>query len=345
MPKLPGGMFRRGKTYYWRQQRDGKRRWFSLGQDLGEACRRIKALKSGAVAAGSQLPIRKVAQQWLATYVKTMRSPVSQQRAAQRVRDYLVPFLGEKPIARLAGEDLRAYRLWLEEPERGIAPQTVVHILSDARCFLHWAEDAGYIARSPFPKRLQPRIQERPPDRLAEAEIAALVGLPEPFGFAIRFALATGLRWGEMVRARADHMENGMLVVSQTKSRKVRRVPLAPEIRNELRCRVGRLMPFEDSGTFNQRVCKLSGVQRFHVHQLRHTFACQWLERGGSLAALQQILGHASVVTTQRYARLSDEHVRAEAERIAGQVAAGVAAADSQAADLIQVSSPKTGSN
>jgi len=48
-----------------------------------------------------------------------------------------------------------------------------------------------------------------------------------------------------------------------------------------------------------------------------------WLERGGSLAALQQILGHASVVTTQRYARLSDEHVRAEAERIAGQAAAG----------------------
>jgi integrase len=49
---------------------------------------------------------------------------------------------------------------------------------------------------------------------------------------------------------------------------------------------------------------------------MRHTFACRWLERGGNLSALQRALGHASIVTTERYARLTDEHVRAEAERI-----------------------------
>ena len=47
-----------------------------------------------------------------------------------------------------------------------------------------------------------------------------------------------------------------------------------------------------------------------------HTFACRWLECGGSLAALQEILGHASIVRTQRYARLGEEHVRTEAAKV-----------------------------
>ena len=80
----------------------------------------------------------------------------------------------------------------------------------------------------------------------------------------------------------------------------------------------------------------MSGLEHFHVHQTRHTFACVWLERGGSLAALQEILGHASVVVTQRYARLAEAHVKAEAARIAGAVSttAGRFVEDSEKAVL-----------
>ena len=53
---------------------------------------------------------------------------------------------------------------------------------------------------------------------------------------------------------------------------------------------------------------KLSGVERFHVHMLRHTFACAWVDRGGSLAALQLLLGHSSITTTQRYGRPAAGH-------------------------------------
>ena len=57
---------------------------------------------------------------------------------------------------------------------------------------------------------------------------------------------------------------------------------------------------------------------------MRHTFACRWLEAGGSLAALQQVLGHSTVGTSQRYARLDEDAIRQEAERV--QTVAGTVA-------------------
>jgi integrase len=113
-------------------------------------------------------------------------------------------------------------------------------------------------------------------------------------------------------------VKDGVLTVHQTKSGKVRRVPLPPGLAAELRTRIGKLVPFSSSGQFNTRVRTLSRVWRFHVHQLRHTFACRWLEAGGSLPALQELLGHSSIVTTQRYGRLSDEAIRVEAAKIHG---------------------------
>ena len=98
----------------------------------------------------------------------------------------------------------------------------------------------------------------------------------------------------------------------------MRRVPLPPDLIEELRFKIGPLVTLRDSWGFTQQVRKHSGVARFHPHQLRHTFATRWVERGGNLAALQLALGHSSIVVTQRDARLPTEHVRAEAERIAG---------------------------
>ena len=70
------------------------------------------------------------------------------------------------------------------------------------------------------------------------------------------------------------------------------------------------------NGSFNTRVSKLSSISRFHIHQTRHTFACRYLEAGGELPMLQEILGHASVVTTQRYGRPNAKAIRGDASRV-----------------------------
>jgi len=101
---------------------------------------------------------------------------------------------------------------------------------------------------------------------------------------------------GELIRVQASDVDRtGVLIVSKTKSRELRRIPPPPATLAEVRQRIGRLVAFSEPGSFARMARKLSGVERFHVHMLRHTFACSWVDRGGSLAALQHLLGHSSI--------------------------------------------------
>jgi len=267
---------------------------------------------------GSGFNVAQVAAQWVLVYVATARSAKNMGMAAQRVRDYLVPFMGGEAIEAVRPDTVRRYRLHLDD--QGLALRTVRHLLTDLRCMLGWATESGIIGSSPFPRRVMPRIQESAPDRLWDREVSAVLAIPEPFAFVVRLGLGTGLRWGELCRARREHVVGGMLVVEQTKSSRLRRVPLSAALSREIGARPGRLVEYSEGApsSFAKVVRRHSGVPGFHVHQLRHTFACRWIESGGTLPALQQILGHASVVTTQMYAKLSDDAVRRESERING---------------------------
>jgi integrase len=335
LPRLPENMCRRKgrKAYYFRRRMEGKDRWVSLGTNYEEACRKLRRLQGGEHLAAGELTVKIAAERWRVQYVATTRQEKGQVLTKTRITRYIEPGLGHVLLRRLTRDHVRSFRVWLDT--KPIAPTTVGHILSDLRCMLLWSVDAGLLDASPFPRRIMPRVQEKPPDRLTDAEAERLQQLPDPYGFVCRFALGTGLRWGELTRAKASDVERGFVVVHQTKSGKVRRVPLAPELLREVSGHIGRLVPFAtlSPGTFARLVRDRSGIEGFHVHRMRHTFACQWLERGGSLAALQQILGHASVVTTQRYSRLTDEIVMRESERvtrgIGSQVVAKVVATQS----------------
>src|SRR5262249_34520328 len=154
-----------------------------------------------------------------------------------------------KRVDQVTVDDVRRYRLWLQQ--QGISLQTVVHILSDARAFLRWCEELGLVARAPIPRKLMPKLQERAPRGLSDDEVETLLQLSEPWRFVICFGLATAMRWSETCRADARHRsKDGWLVVEETKSHKMRRIPLAetdPVLEREIAGRVGRVVDYVES--------------------------------------------------------------------------------------------------
>lgn len=124
------------------------------------------------------------------------------------------------------------------------------------------------------------------------------------------------LRWRDVRESPYPHMVVSKSHDGPTKSRKVREVPLLPEaqdVLDSLTGRTGTVFSLPETASWIRRhVIGHSRVKDFHVHRLRHTFACRYLERGGSLEALQRMLGHSTVRLTERYGRLRPEVVAAE---------------------------------
>jgi integrase len=317
--RIKGLWITEGGHYHARVWRNGKAKWVPLGIDYDSAKRKLHALKAGAPIP-SRAQVVEAAADWLKLAVATRRNKKGQALAASWIDRYLCRYFTGL-VGAIDGDSIRSYRLWLQKQKAGsLSVNTVANILSDLRAFLNWAADSGRIERSPFPRRVMPRIPETAPKGFSDEERAALVTLPEPYGFTLRFLLGSGLRWNEARRAQASDVKDGLLEVERTKSGKVRRIPLPAALAIEVRSRVGRLVPFDATSTssFNRAVCRLSGIKDYHVHRCRHDRAIEWVASGGSLSALQAILGHASIVTTTRYARLTEAHVRAESERLEG---------------------------
>lgn len=344
MPRLPKGIFKRGSSYYIKAKIRGKGVWKSLGPDREEAVKRYRQIQTaGGLRTVVQSPgiastdmegettVQQVGRRWLSEYVATRRNEKGRQLAEARFRTYLAPALGTLGVGDVRPDHLRQLRLELER--HSLSPQSVAHILSDARCFFGYvADELRLIPRSPFPPRLLPRIQEIVTQRHSRKEILVILdSVSDEHAFVVSLALGTGLRWSEVRRLRWKdiHWSEGRLVVEQTKSAKVRRVPIPETLQSALRARFSRssslyVSPFrcESSGAFNRAVRRMSGVRDFRFHRLRHTFACDWLEGGGSKEALQVILGHSTIRLTERYGKVSDDFVELEAKGVAEGVAA-----------------------
>ena len=203
---------------------------------------------------------------------------------------------------------------WLAAP--GWSPATRAAYRQHARAFYRWAAETGRVLPDPaaaLPPVRQPPGHPRPcPEAVLAAALASAEGNAR---LAILLAAYAGLRRSECVGLRGQDVTRDAITV-RGKGGRVRTVPLHPRLAAErLHLRPGPLLPGAGGGPANAD--RLGAQVRdalgggWTMHTLRHRFATQAYAAGRDLRAVQGLLGHASVATTQRYVQIDEDAMRA----------------------------------
>ena len=143
---------------------------------------------------------------------------------------------------------------------------------------------------------------------------------------AVIVALNTGLRRGELLGLTWDRIDasHGVVRLEMTKSKSARRreVPLNDDSYRALislgQKEGGLVFKTRFIQSAYENAVKAARLDDVNFHTLRHTFASWAVMRGVSLKELQELLGHASLAMTMRYAHLAPEHLRTAVNRLAG---------------------------
>jgi len=246
--------------------------------------------------------------------------------------------------------DLRVLRSWLaRQHSTGSSRSSVARRAAAARTFTRWAHRRGLMTADPGPLLASPKAQRPLPHVLSQREVGQLLDLPsvagagaDPLALRDRAVLellyATGIRVGELVALDLDDLDDDRRVVRVVgKGNKQRTVPLGVPAASALAAwrqtgrpalvsersgpalfvgvRGGRLDQRAVRTLVHQRIAAVPGAPDLAPHGLRHSAATHLLEGGADLRSVQEILGHASLATTQLYTHVSVERLRASYQR------------------------------
>ncbi|WP_158754735.1 tyrosine recombinase XerC [Dyella sp. S184] len=229
----------------------------------------------------------------------------------------------------IAGE----HRRKTETAKEGLAPKSLQRLLSSCRSLFRQLNREGLLAGDPLLGVRGPKVRRKLPQVLDVDEASALVETDSGGKLAVRdramleLFYSSGLRLSELVGLRWIDLDlDGGEVRVLGKGSKTRIVPVGRHAIAALRALGAEQgMPAEspvfrgrggapiNPRTVQLRMNKLALQQNLpkhiHPHLLRHTFASHMLESSGDLRAVQELLGHADIATTQIYTHLDFQHL------------------------------------
>ena len=225
---------------------------------------------------------------------------------------------------------------------RGLARRSQGRAVAALRAFFRWATRVGELAADPAARLRTPKAPKTLPRHLRPGEIEDLLEAPTGNDLAARrdravleLLYASGLRVSELVSldwTEVDLRERLLRVVG--KGGKERQVPFGKPAEHALRAwrevseslpvplpgdadavfrnrRGGRLTDRSVRRILDRAMAATASARGVHPHAIRHSFATHLLERGADLRAIQELLGHASLSTTQRYTHVDVDRLLA----------------------------------
>lgn len=246
----------------------------------------------------------------------------------------LLQLSGDAPLEQLQVQHVRRYVAQLHS--RGLGGKTLARMLSAWRGFFHYlARDHGY-TQNPCVGIRPPKSAKRLPHALSPDEAGRLMEIRPGDSLAVRdkaimeLLYSSGLRLAELTGLAEDDVNFRDATVRVTgKGSKTRIVPVGSHALKALKTWLtarGELARPEEKALFVGRdgaalgpravqarlkrwALKLGIADKVHPHTLRHSFASHLLQSSGDLRAVQEMLGHASISTTQVYTHLDFQHL------------------------------------
>ena len=272
-------------------------------------------------------------------YSVSNNKPATVYEKQMALKNHLVPAFGKKKLDTIGLAEVERFKA--EKLTSGLDKKSVNNLLGVLRKLLNLAVEYGKLTHAPKVKAL--KTEHKPYRFLDFEEMERFVAASEPqwTPFLVT-ALKTGLRVGELLALKWEDLDlvAGRLVVRRSLWRKqeglpkggrCREVPLSDLAIATLKAHRHLRGPYvfceADGSRLNHnrvkelvpRTCKRAGLaKRLTTHDLRHTFASHLVMRGVSLKAVQELLGHATIDMTMRYAHLSPEVNREAVQRLDG---------------------------
>jgi len=221
-------------------------------------------------------------------------------------------------------EDLEHFAAFISD--LGIGPRSLARILSGVRQFYRFLVIDGYLEVDPTELLESPKQPDHLPEVLSTAEVDLLeqaIDLSKWEGHRnraiIEVLFSCGLRVSELTNLKLSNLyieEQYIRVMG--KGSKERLVPISPRALDELNYwfadrNVMKIKPGEEDYVFLKRYAVEAGIKKtISPHTLRHSFATSLLEGGADLRAIQAMLGHESIGTTEIYTHIDTSTLRQE---------------------------------